>query len=165
MSAAEALRAAHAAGITITFDGESLLLEAIAEPPRAALDALARHKRAILDLLRVGECGWTPKRWQGHFDRHLGIATENGGRTYSEAESLALACCVVEWLNQHPAPSPPGHCRWCGKSESPSAVVLPFGIEPGAHAWLHAECWPDWHKARQADAIAVLATMGIATGE
>jgi hypothetical protein len=64
---------------------------------------------------------------------------------------------VVEWLNQHPAPSPPGRCRWCGKPESPSAVVLAFGTEPGTHAWLHAECWPDWHRARRAEAAEALA--------
>jgi hypothetical protein len=63
---------------------------------------------------------------------------------------------VVEWLNQHPAPSAPGRCAWCGKPEAPGAVVLPFGSEPETHAWLHAECWPAWHQARRADAIEAL---------
>lgn len=63
---------------------------------------------------------------------------------------------VVEWLNQHPAPSEPGRCAWCGMPELPSAVVLPFGTEPGTHAWLHAECWPAWHEARRAAAVAAL---------
>src|SRR5437763_1303085 len=81
--------------------------------------------------------------------------------TVGGAETLALACCVIEWLNQHPAPSPFGRCAWCGKAESPGAVVLPFGTEPGTHTWLHAACWPGWHKARQADAIAALGAMGI----
>jgi len=89
------------------------------------------------------------------------IAGSNNGRSLVEAETLALSCCVTEWLNQHPSPSPSGRCAWCGKGESPGAALLPFGIEPGAHAWLHAECWPVWHQARQADAIAALATMGI----
>jgi hypothetical protein len=35
-------------------------------------------------------------------------------------------------------------------------VVLPFGNEPGTHAWLRAECWPAWHKARRANAVAAL---------
>jgi hypothetical protein len=162
MSAAEALCAAHAAGITVTLDDEDLLLEAGAEPPQSVLDALVRHKRAILDLLRPGQCGWTPEQWRAHFDRHSGIAATSGGQRRSEAEAWALECCVIEWLNRHPAPSAPGHCACCGKAESPGTVVLPFGTEPGTHAWLHAECWPDWHKARQADAIAALAAMGIA---
>jgi len=29
------------------------------------------------------------------------------------------------------------------------------------HAWLHSDCWPEWHRTRQADAIAALAAMGI----
>jgi hypothetical protein len=38
MSAAEALRAAHAAGITVRLDDGGLLLEAVAEPPLGVLD-------------------------------------------------------------------------------------------------------------------------------
>ena len=63
---------------------------------------------------------------------------------------------VVEWLNEHPTPSPPGRCAWCGTTESLGAVVLPFGTEPGTHTWLHAECWPAWHQARRAEAAAAL---------
>jgi hypothetical protein len=37
MSAAEALRVAHAAGVTVMFDGEGLVLEANTEPPMAVL--------------------------------------------------------------------------------------------------------------------------------
>ena len=149
MSAAEALRAAHAAGVTVMFDGESLVLEANAEPPKAVLDALSRHKLAILALLRSGQC-----------DKRE-IAASNKGLPRAEAKTLALACCVIEWLNQHPAPSAPGRCAWCGGRESPGAVVLPFGTEPGSHAWLHAECWPGWHAGRKAEAVAALAALGI----
>ena len=63
---------------------------------------------------------------------------------------------IVEWLNKHPNPSVPGRCRWCGGTKSPSAVVLPFGTEPGTHAWLHSECWPEWHRARRAEATKAL---------
>jgi hypothetical protein len=51
MSAAEALRAAHAAGVTVMWDGEGLLLEANAEPPQAVLDVLSRHKAEVLAVL------------------------------------------------------------------------------------------------------------------
>lgn len=47
MSAAEALRAALAAGITVVLGGEALLLEAEAEPPQALLDALLRRNRCV----------------------------------------------------------------------------------------------------------------------
>ena len=116
MSAAQALKAARAAGIELSLDGTDLLLEAAAEPPQAVLDALARHKPEILALLR-----------------------ERG---------------VVEWLDQHPDPSPPGCCAWCGRPEVRGAVVVPFGTEPGTHAWLHGDCWPAWHRRRRAAAMA-----------
>jgi hypothetical protein len=161
MSAAEALRAAHAAGITVMLDGESLVLEANAEPPRAVLVALSRYKLPILDLLRPGRDGWTAEHWRAYFDKRRGIAAPNNGPPPAKADALALACCVIEWLNQHPAPSQPGRCAWCRRPESPGAVVLPFGTEPGTHAWLHAECWPGWHEARRADAIAALHVMDI----
>jgi hypothetical protein len=64
---------------------------------------------------------------------------------------------IIEWLDQHPTPSRPGYCAWCGRPGSPSAVVLPFGTEPETHAWLHSECWPDWHRARKAEAAKALA--------
>ena len=56
MRAADALRAAHTAGITVTLDGDGILLEADAEPPQALLEALARHKLAILTG-RMVRCG------------------------------------------------------------------------------------------------------------
>jgi hypothetical protein len=163
MSAAEALRAAHAAGVTVMFDGESLVLDANAEPPQVLLDALARHKLAIRALLRPWQDEWTAEDWRAYFDKRSGIAASRDGLPRSEAEALAFDCCVIEWLNQHPAPSAPGRCAWCGKAELPGAVVLPFGTEPGTHTWLHAECWPAWHQARRADAIAALSAMGIRT--
>jgi hypothetical protein len=68
---------------------------------------------------------------------------------------------VIQWLNQHPSPSAPGHCAWCGSLESPGARVVPFGAEPWTHTWLHPECWPDWHRARRIEATTALAAMGI----
>jgi hypothetical protein len=79
----------------------------------------------------------------------------------ADAEAQAFEVRIVQWLNRNPAPSRPGRCTLCGEPESPSAVVLPFGTEPGTHAWLHAECWLTWSEARRADAIAALAKIGI----
>jgi hypothetical protein len=143
MSAAEALRVARAAGITVRLDGEDLLLEANAEPPQTVLDVLARHKLTILALLRPGQGVWTAEDWRARFDERAGFLEHDGGLLRAEAEFQAFDCCVVEWLNQHPAPSAPGRCAWCGRPESPGAVVVPFGTEPGTHAWLLAK--PSWH--------------------
>jgi hypothetical protein len=164
VSAAEALRAAHAAGVTVMFDGEGLVLEANAEPPPAVLDVLARHKRAILALLRSRQNAWTAEDWRARFDERAGFLEHDGGLLRVEAEVQAFECCTVEWLNRNPSFSLAGRCARCGKSETPSAVVVPFGTEPGTHAWLHAGCWPAWHKARRAEAAMALRRMGIAPG-
>ena len=34
-----------------------------------------------------------------------------------QVEDRPSKSLVVEWLNQHPAPSVPGHCAWCGRPE------------------------------------------------
>src|SRR5215216_242174 len=57
-----------------------------------------------------------------------------GHSTFRSMESQ-----IIEWLDQHPAPSRAGLCAWCGQLESPDAVIVPFGTVPGAHAWLHSE--------------------------
>ena len=161
MSAAEALKAARAVGIHLEVDGDDLLLEASAPPPSAILEILSRHKAEIVAVLRPGRDGWSAEDWLLFFEERAAITEFDGGLSRTDAEAQALACCIVEWLNQHPAPSAPGRCAWCGNAESRSAVVLPFGTEPGTHTWLHAECWSSWYRARKTDAIAALGAMGI----
>jgi hypothetical protein len=65
---------------------------------------------------------------------------------------------IVRWLNDHPAPSAPGRCAWCGRLEAPDAMVLPYGAEPETHAWLHSDCWPSWHAARRVDALVAVSS-------
>ena len=160
MSAAEALRAAHAAGVTVMFDGEGLLLEANAEPPQAVLDLLARHKLSILALLRSSQDGWTAEDWQARFDERAGFLEHDDGLSRVEAEVQAFECCIVEWLNRNPSSSSTGRCAWCGKPETPSAMVLPFGAGEH-HAWLHGECWAAWYQRRREEAVLALREMGI----
>jgi len=161
VSAAAALKVAHAAGIEVGVDGDDLVLEASAPPPTAVLDLLSRHKAGIVSLLREGEDGWSAEDWLSFFDERAGNAESLGGVSRKEAEARAFACCVVEWLNRHPAPSLPGRCAWCGGAEMPGTIVLPFGTEPNHHTWLHAECWPAWRNSREAEAVAALAAMGV----
>ena len=68
MSAAAALKVAHAAGIEVGVDGDDLVLEASAPPPAAVLDLLSRHKAGIVALLREGEDGWSGEDWRAFFD-------------------------------------------------------------------------------------------------
>ncbi|SRR5258708_2362872 len=56
--AAEALRVARAAGITVTSDGQHLSLVASVEPPAEVLDLLRLHKPAIIDLLQYDAGAW-----------------------------------------------------------------------------------------------------------
>jgi hypothetical protein len=161
VSAAEAIKAAQVAGIGLGIDGDALMLEAVTAPPPAVLGLLARHKAGIVALLRESEHGWSGEDWIAYFDERAGIAEFDGGLARNQAEACAFACCVVEWLNRNPVRSPPGRCLGCGGSEHAHDNLLPFGTEQTSHAWLHSRCWPAWHAARKAEAIAALAAMGI----
>ncbi len=159
MKPAEALRAAHAAGVTVTLDRESLLLNAEVEPPQHVLVALRLHKNAIRALLQSGKCRRTTEQWRTYFEGRNRIETSANGLAQSKPHQQAV--WVVEWLNAHPAPPASGRCVQCGKPEFPGAVVLPFGTEPKTHTWLHAECWSAWHSKK---ASAALAPLGIRAG-
>lgn len=126
-------------------------------PWRHGGDNHTEHIRRIVESGR----DWSAEDWQVLFDERAAIAEFDGGLPPEEAESRAFACCVVEWLNRHPCPSAPGRCAHCCGWESHGAVVLPFGTEPGTHVWLHADCWSTWYHARQAEAVAAMAAMGI----
>ncbi len=161
MSAAEALKAARAAGVHIGIDGDSLTLEAAAEPPHAVLDLLSRHKADVLALLRIRENDRSGADWLAFVYERARIAEFRMGLSRAEAEDRAFDCCVVEWLNRNPVRSQPGHCLRCGEAEDAHAPLLPFGTETTGHAWLHSRCWSAWHTSRRAEAVAALSSMGI----
>ena len=76
MSAAEALRLAHAAGVKLSVEKDDLLLDAPSEPPSAVLQMLRQHKTGVLELLRRGlrvhHCGTDPvERWRRRHDEPL----------------------------------------------------------------------------------------------
>ncbi len=161
MSAAEALRAARDAGIGLHADGVDLVLEASAPPSVAVLDLLARHKADLIILLQPGDDGWSAEDWRAFYDERAGIAEFDGGLSRPDAETLAFECCIVEWLNRNFERSPPGSCLACGDGESAHDALLPHGVDPTGHVWLHSRCWPSWHAGRRADAVIVLKAMGI----
>jgi hypothetical protein len=53
VTAHDILKAARAAALRITIDGDDLALEAAAEPASDLLDAIRTHKPEILALLRA----------------------------------------------------------------------------------------------------------------
>ncbi len=161
MSTLQALKAARTAGIRLGIDGDALTLEAAAAPPTAVLDLLSRHKAEIVALLRPARDGWSSNDWLAFFQQRACIAGRDGGLSRADAEARAFDCCIVEWLNRNPVRSLPGCCLGCGNAEYPHDRLLPFGTEATGHAWLHLRCWPAWHASRKAEAIGVLAAMGI----
>jgi hypothetical protein len=104
---------------------------------------------------------WGPEDWRARFDERAGFLEHDGGLLRVQAEVQAFESCLVEWLNRNPSSSPAGRCAWCGKSETPGAMVLPFGAGEH-HAWLHADCWPAWRQSRRREAAMALRKMGIA---
>jgi hypothetical protein len=161
MSAVEALKAARAAGVELALDGDDLALKAASAPSAAVLDALSRHKAEIMVLLRPAEDGWSAEDWQVFFEERAGIVEFDGGLPRAEAEAQAFARCVVEWLNRNPERSPAGRCLGCGDREHAHDPLLPYGVEPAGHVWLHSRCRPTWYAARKAKAASALAAMGI----
>jgi hypothetical protein len=137
-------------GATIEPVGDRLILRAGATGIPAPL--VGRVRRAKSDLLAILAVD---------HDRSRREQERAGELAPHQIKSRTFEACVVDWLNQHPAASAPGRCAWCGRSESPGAVVLPFGTEPGTHTWLHADCWPAWHQSRLAEAARALKTMSI----
>ncbi|MEQ8817867.1 MAG: hypothetical protein RLO51_16320 [Thalassobaculum sp.] len=160
MSAADVMRLVQATGIRVEAEGDDLILEADREPPAAVLEAIRRHKFEILDLLAANG-GRTAGDWQAFFAERARAAQSPGRRSIGEAEACAYECCVVEWLNRHPAISDPDRCAGCGRPDRESVAVVPFGAEGYGHTWLHPECWRDWHDDRRQRARAFLATMGV----
>jgi hypothetical protein len=161
MSAIDTLRTARALGIELAVDGDDLLLEAAVEPSGATMEALAKHKVEIIKLLRPSMDGWSAGDWHLYFGERAAVAEFDGALPRADAEAQAFEHCIVEWLNRNPTQSGAGRCAWCGQTEAHGAVVVPYGTEPGTHAWLHAECWPAWHECRRSHAQQALMRMGI----
>jgi hypothetical protein len=161
MNAAEVLQAARDAGIQVKIDGADLLLKASAPPPAAVLDGLSQHKARILALLRPTKVDWAADDWRAFFDERAAVVEIDGGLSRAQANAQAFECCVIEWLNRNPARSPPGRCLACGDREHGYDPLLPYGLEPSGHAWLHSHCWEAWHVARKREALAALKAMGL----
>jgi hypothetical protein len=161
MSALHALSAARSAGVRIRLDGDTLDLSAEREPPKRLLELLHCHKPELLRLLHSSLEGWSAEDWQVFFNERAAICEFDGGLSRPGAEGCAFACCVSEWLNRNTTPSAHGHCLSCIGGDRDGDPLLPFGTETSGHAWVHRSCWPAWHQAREAEAVAALISMGI----
>src|SRR3981081_2566087 len=136
------LRDLQAIGATVEPAGTQLILRA--GPAAIPATLVRRIREAKADLLErlAGQPGAAhPSALEQGDRRDVDICRENH---------------IAQWLDQHPSPSPAGRCAYCGLSEWTGAVVVPFGVTPGTHAWLHAECWPAWHERRRGEALRAL---------
>jgi hypothetical protein len=130
------LRDLEAIGATVEPAGTQLILRAGPAAIPAALVRRIREAKADLLEILAGATGAATAFEQG-VGREGDVSREN---------------CIVQWLDQHPNPSQAGRCAYCGQPEWTGAMVVPFGVTPGTHAWLHAECWPAWHERRRGEA-------------
>jgi hypothetical protein len=161
MSAVEALRMAQENGIRLGIAGADLILDAEQEPAPAVLEAIRRHKEGIVALLATDHDAWTAEDWQVFYDERAGIAEHSGGVSRDEAEPRAFEWCIHEWMEQHPEPSLPDRCAWCGEPDVTGTLVVPFGTQSHGHTWLHPECWETWFNDRKARAERALKALGI----
>jgi hypothetical protein len=102
VSAADALMAARAVGVSVQLEGSELVLEAAITPPIAVFAALKHYKADIIALLR-------PPRetddWQPSFDERAAIIEHDGGVPRVWAEALAR-------LDPNRPPSEMSSKRW-----------------------------------------------------
>jgi hypothetical protein len=67
--------------------------------------------------------------------------------------SLTFEQKIIRWLDDHPEPSEPGRCSYCGETETRAQPVVPFGTDPGTHTWLHSGCLRAWRGQRRFRAV------------
>jgi hypothetical protein len=112
----------------------------------------------VITPLRSSRDGRTIEDWQALFDEGAGRPEYDIAVGHAR---VAYERCIVEWLNRNPANSSPGMCAWCGGHERQGAPILPFGVTPHGHTWLHGECWKPWYDDRCRQARAALSLLGI----
>ena len=150
-------------GVALSLEGDRI----IADGPDSVLtdetiDAIRQLKPQIRQLLQSEQAkDWDQSDWKAFYDERAGILEYNHGLSREAAERRAFDFTVVEWLNQHPEPSNPEHCAWCGTAETSGASIVPYGTNPVGHAWLHPECWAAWYQARHRTAVSALMDVGI----
>lgn len=163
MSALAIIRRVRDAGGEITLADEAInlkipasLRDGVVADITVSKDAI---KRALKDEVSVP---WDIEDYKALFDERAGIVEFDGCQTREKAEAKAFECCVVEWMNRHPCRSDPGRCAACDKPDRERHTVVPIGTESRGHAWLHPECWEEWHRVRKECARRALAAMGLA---
>ena len=146
-------------GATVEMVHDRLILRAgSTEIPGTLVKRIREAKRELMTVLGAEKDRGAARAHEDRQCEERPHAQESDRLTDQDRTPETL---IVQWLDEHPAPSTPGRCAWCGNPESLGPMVVPFGTEPGTHAWLHPECWSPWHRARRAEAATAL---GLTTG-
>jgi hypothetical protein len=161
--------AGHGARVIVRGDQLKLIKPVGMDLPPSLIGAARAHRDELLALVEqhsptippAPEIAWDCEDWQAFFDEAASVAEFDNGMSHRDAESFAFESCVTEWLNRNLKLLPPGRCAACCRGAQPDDALLPFGTKRNGHVWLHGRCWPRWHAARTAEAIAALARFGI----
>jgi hypothetical protein len=103
---------------------------------------------------------WPPEEWQYLYGERVGFLQNDCHLSRLEAEQRALHDLEAQWLALNPpAPSDPQDgCVQCRKGVG-ATDLLPRLACNRSHLWLHQTCWPEYEKARRAEARAALVKM------
>jgi hypothetical protein len=154
--AAEILACARAQGVAVSLNGDRIVLEGYRPRPTWLVSVVSESKAEIVAELRRTVGGG----WPWLFEERVSHVMRLRNLPRVEAERVAYEMVLVEFLNRNCADTPSDRCAWCGKPETRDSILLPIGV--GArHSWLHNCCWAEWREGRRAEAIAMLAGMGI----
>jgi len=88
MTVIEVLQLAHAAGVSISVDGDDLVLCSSRAPDPELEEIVRQHKTEILRL-QHDHATWSEEDLQVLFDERAGIMEFDGGLSRDEAERLA----------------------------------------------------------------------------
>ena len=104
---------------------------------------------------------WDAADWQAMYDERAAIREFDGELPRPEAERLALADTVDQWLTQHPPPATDDSdgCVHCGDPLDDGAIPVLAGDR--GHVWLHGRCHRNWLDERRRQAGEALRAMGI----
>jgi hypothetical protein len=158
MTGAEAVALARRRGVTLGVFLGNLRVYSEGEPDESLVRLLRDNKQAVMDAILAAET--ESDRWRRILAEKTQTITQLRGLTRPDAEREAFQHVVVEFLNRTHPNADPNRCALCGKTETPDAVLLPYGVGE-RHAWLHRGCWDPWRERRCAAAIAELSKLGV----
>lgn len=163
MTAIAIIKRIREVGGDLSFAGDRLKLSV----PRRYTDTLVVEARANKDAICRELKDETGGSWDGDdylalYEERIGIIENDGGKSRTDAETIAYRHCVVEWLDRHPELSEPGVCHLCGGLDMPKNAIVPHGTEDVGYTWLHQEqCSDIWRRRRIDEAECSLSALGI----